>query len=234
MLSAKIGGKVLGRLADDDELQDDGIVCSRILKELFLTVGGVPYGLGYRVEDVLKVGRIPTHSGVASRRIASRMKGLIAASVRTCTGRSSKSSMSCLTATRSSKFRPGSKSIKRSTSLSGRAVPRANEPKIRTRVAPCSCAIRRTSARLSMSNESIAIAAPRISSFPMFRVGSRGSGALFLVENRFNRSLEFRHGLLRYFPSQLAIKIQVMVFELLAKLIKSARCKLRLSLAEFS
>jgi hypothetical protein len=28
MLSAKIGGKVLGRLADDEELQDDGMTAS--------------------------------------------------------------------------------------------------------------------------------------------------------------------------------------------------------------
>jgi hypothetical protein len=72
----------------------------------------------------------------------------MASSVTTWTSRPRRSSRSCLIATRSRRCRPDSRSMRRSRSLSGPAVPQANEPKTRTLVAPCAFAIRRMSVRL--------------------------------------------------------------------------------------
>ena len=122
-----------------------------------ITVGRIEVALparlaaGESVELSYALEPVAAHSATASRRTRSRMDGRRAEGVATSTGRHRMSSRSTISAAWSSRLRPGSRSTRKSTSLSGCASPRATEPKTRTLLAPCRAAARRTASLLSES-----------------------------------------------------------------------------------
>jgi len=85
------------------------------------------------------------------------------------TWRPRRSSRSLIRWQKSNRLRPSSISTKKSTSLSGRASPRATDPNTRTWCAPCRAAIRRTSSRLPLMISSI----PNSDSSPILQLHDR-------------------------------------------------------------
>src|SRR5262249_46098433 len=129
VLRPKGSGQPFGGFPNHLKLSDYGILPVRGREKAIAPDRNVGFNSLDGVQDMPEIYLIASHRLTASFSTSSRMYGLIAASVTTSTWQPSRSSRSCLIATRSSRLRPGSSFTRKSMSLSALASPRAREPK---------------------------------------------------------------------------------------------------------
>src|SRR6185436_4859158 len=147
------------RFAQLMKFSNDGSLRSHIPEKPLTAFSDPRFDVLHRVADVIDiVGRITTQSGIASERTRKPMRGRRAHSSTTSTSRPRRSLRSATRPPGNHGVTSGPASMRKSTSLSGPASPRATEPNTRMLVTPCFAAMRRISSRFS----------PRISSIPMY------------------------------------------------------------------
>src|ERR1035437_3409454 len=100
-------------------------------------------------EDIAHALRVAPHKAMASRQTDSRIEGFTQPSLAMSTFRPNRLSSSSMRAAWSRRLVSSLQVTSRSTSLSGRASPRAIDPISRTSVAPCLAAMRTIASRCS-------------------------------------------------------------------------------------
>ncbi len=155
---ANDSAQTFDRFAQLMKFSNDGSLRSHVSEKLLTAFSDPRFDVLHRLADVIDIGgRITTQSGTASDRTCEPMRGRRAHTSTTSTSRPRRSLRSATRPPGNHGVTSEPASIRKSTSLSGPASPRATEPNTQMLVTPCFAAMRRICSRFS----------PRISSIPM-------------------------------------------------------------------